>query len=422
MLTDYYDLPISTTSQAAQTSFNLGIHKLLGHEADTLDTLRDAVGHDPGFAMAHAVIARAQMFAGDLPAAAAAIAQAEALSGGVTRREKSHIAAMALLVAGKGPQAYAAIRAHVAEHPRDAVVAQTCSTVFGLIGFSGRPGREAETLAYLAGLAPHYGEDWWFLSQYAFALCETGSLAQADAMIEQSLKLNRANAQAAHVRSHTWYEMGEAEAGRAFLTEWLDGYDQSGMLHGHLSWHVALWALYAGDVDTMWARVDAAVSPTGATHSLPINVLTDTASILHRAELMGVDVPASRWAEISAYAAQKFPNCGNAFVDVHAALAHAMAGNGDALRKIISDPAGPAADLVPDLACGYRLLADQDFAASATHFTKAMHDLDRIGGSRAQRDLVEQSLLSVLMRQGRAEEAKRIAVMRRPVLAETVDA
>jgi hypothetical protein len=329
---------------------------------------------------------------------------------------------MGLLVAGKGPEAYAAIRAHVAEHPRDAVVAQTCSSVFGLIGFSGRAGREAETLAYLAGLAPHYGEDWWFLSQYAFALCETGSLAQADTLIDRALEMNRANAQAAHVRSHVSYELGEAEAGRAFLADWLEGYDASGMLHGHLSWHVALWALYAGDIDTMWARVDSAVSPTGATHSLPINVLTDTASILHRAEVMGVDVPAERWREISDYAAQYFPNCGNAFIDVHAALAHAMAGNTEALRRIITNPAGPAADMVPDLACGYRLLADQDLSASAYHFTRAMHELERLGGSRAQRDLVEHSLLSVLMRQGRGEEAERIVALRRPVLAAMVHA
>ena len=111
--------------------------------------------------------------------------------------------------------AYAAIRAHADTWPRDALVAQTCSSVFGLIGFSGQPGREAETLAFVAGLLPHYGEDWWIISQYAFALCETGNLSKADQVIDRALALKSDSAHGAHVRSHVTYEMGETAAGRA---------------------------------------------------------------------------------------------------------------------------------------------------------------------------------------------------------------
>ena len=49
-----------------------------------------------------------------------------------------------------------------------------------------------------------------------------------------------------------------------------------------------------------------------------------------------------------------------------------------------------------------------------------MADHARIGGSRAQRDLLELALLTALLRQGRAEEARHITALRRPVLMRAV--
>ena len=303
MQTDLYDLPISTQSDAAATAYRLGQHRLLGAEARIVEAFEDCIAHDPGFALGHAGLARARQYANDMA----------------------------------GTDAYTAIRAHVEAHPRDAVVAQTCTSVFGLIGFSGQPGREAEMLAFNASLLPHYGEDWWCLSQYAFALCETGQLAKATRQIDRALALNPDNANGAHVRSHVLYETGETETGRSYLADWVGHHDRDGFLHGHLSWHVALWALEQGDEAGMWAVMDADVAP-GTCKALPINVLTDTASLLFRAEAAGVAVDPARWRQISDYAAQFFPSCGNAFVDTHAALAHAMAGNGEELSRIITSP------------------------------------------------------------------------------------
>ena len=42
---------------------------------------------------------------------------------------------------------------------------------------------------------------------------------------------------------------------------------------------------------------------------------------------------------------------------------------------------------------------------------------ERIGGSRAQRDLLEFALLGALLRSGRTEEAHRLLILRRPVHA-----
>ena len=419
MQTDLYDLPISTQSDAAATAYRLGQHRLLGAEARIVEAFEDCIAHDPGFALGHVGLSRARQYANDMAGARAATATARDLAQGVTDREAGHIHAMGLLTDGKLTDAYTAIRAHVGAHPRDAVVAQTCTSVFGLIGFSGQPGREAEMLAFNASLLPHYGEDWWCLSQYAFALCETGQLAKATRQIDRALALNPDNANGAHVRSHVLYETGETETGRSYLADWVGHHDRDGFLHGHLSWHVALWALEQGDEAGMWAVMDADVAP-GTCKALPINVLTDTASLLFRAEAAGVAVDPARWRQISDYAAQFFPSCGNAFVDTHAALAHAMAGNGEELSRIITSPRGNAADLVPDLAEGFAHIARGNWAEATAHLTAAMADHARIGGSRAQRDLLELALLTALLRQGRAEEARHITALRRPVLMRAV--
>lgn len=413
---DRYDNRLSTGSAAARDHYITGLDRLLAGQVRFVDAFEEAVAADPGFALGHAALARGAQTVGDGARARDAIATARGLTGGIAPREQSHIHALDLLVAGRSAEAYAAIRAHVDLYPRDALIAQTCSSVFGLIGFSGQPGREAEILAYTAGLLPHYGEDWWCLSQYAFALCETGALDRAARYIDRSLALNPQNAHGAHVRSHVYYEAGDPQLGVAYLGEWLAGYHREGYLHGHLSWHAALWALEQGDVATMWDRIDADIRP-GASAGLPINVLTDTASILHRAEMAGVPVPPARWGEISAYAAQFFPKAGLGFVDIHAALAHAMAGDGDAMARLMETPNDLTGDLVTPIAEGYLALARGDWAEAVQCLSAAMADHARLGGSRAQRDLLEISLLGALLRLGKESEARRLLALRRPALA-----
>jgi len=395
-----------TASALARDHYVTGVDRILGAGPDMVGAFHAALAADPGFALAHVGLARA------------AIADARALSDGLPPKQAAHINAVGLMIEGKTKQAYAAIRAHVAEHPRDALVAQTCTSIFGMIGFSGQPGREAELLAYTSALLPHYGDDWWMLSQHAFSLCETGQIDRASAMIDASLALNPRNAHGAHVRSHVDYEAGDVTAGATYLLNWLADYDRGALMHGHLSWHVALWSLEQGDVDAMWQRVDADVKP-GAALGLPINVLTDSASILYRAELAGENVPAERWQAVSDYARQFFPKPGLGFVDIHAALAHAMAGNTDALETIIANPVGPAADLVREYASAYRAIAAQNWAEATGHLTSSMADHARIGGSRAQRDLLVHTLLGTLLKQGRDDEARRLLAMQRPVQAGT---
>lgn len=416
-LSDHYGNPLSTASDAARTAYDRGVAHFLAATWGATDAFETAIAADPRFALAHVGLARARMMAGDMAGAKAAQAAAEALSGEVTDREAAHIAAVSALVSGDAGLARARVRAHALDFPRDVMVVQMCCNAFGLIGFSGETGREAELLAYTTSLMPQYEGDWWMMSMQALALCETGQLGRALDLMERSLELNNTNANGSHFKGHTLYEAGQTEAGLDYLQEWIKDYDRRGALHGHLSWHIALWALHRGDAERMWAVVDAGVGPeTG--HSLPINVLTDTAAICARAELAGHEVAPERWAALSDYAAQYFPASGQSFADMHAALAHAMAGEGTRLARLTAGAQGFAGDLVPPVARAWDAMARQDWAGAVTELTPVMAQTERIGGSRAQRDLLELAYVNALMRMGQGAEARRVLAARRPVLAE----
>ncbi len=416
MLHDRYDNQISTVSGAARDHYIVGVDRVLSGAADMAAPFEAAVLADDSFALGHAGLARALVLSNDMRGAKAALARGVEISGGANARELSHLNVMQLQFGGKAAEALVALRAHLVEYPRDAMIAGLSTGVFGMIGFSGHAGREAELLAFTSALAPHYGDDWWMQTQHAFSLCEVGKLSEAGKLVDRSLAQKRDHSHAAHVRSHVYYEAGNLMDGIGFLEEWMPSYDRSGMMHGHLAWHVALWALEQGDTEKMWSWVDREVKPD-ASIGLPINIITDTASILYRAEMAGQDVDPARWQHISEYASKAFPRVGNSFIDMHAALAHAMAGQQDALRDYLDAAKGFAADVVRDCAKAFDAIAKQDWAGATAALSAALVDDARLGGSRAQRDLLEFSLVNVLLRQGKGEEAERIIGLRRPLRA-----
>ena len=416
MFRDRYGLPLSTESAAARDAYVEAMDLFLGANAGSEGAFARAGLEDPSFALAHAGRARALQMRGRGREAAAAMAEARGAANGCSAREAGHLHALGLLIDGDGPGAYAAILAHLGEWPLDAMIAQPCCGVFGLIGFSGRAGREAEQLAFTDRLAPHYGDDWWFLAQHGFSQVEAGQVAEAEANLERALAGHPRNANAAHIRAHVHYEAGERETGLARLDAWRRDYDREAQLSCHIAWHVAIWRAEAGDMDGAWRVYEADVAPGGA-WGPPINVLTDSAAFVLRAELAGGAAPDGAWERLSDYAGAFFPNPGIAFADVHAALAHAMAGRGEALMRIVEAAAGPAGDMVSGLAEALGAYGRGEWDEAVALLAPWMAGHERIGGSRAQRDLLEFALIGALLRSGRTEEARRLLILRRPMHA-----
>ncbi len=416
MLDDRYGNAMTTKSTEARDAYVEGVDHILAATYGASEAFSRAAKADPEFALAEAGLARALMYDNDMAGAKAAIGRAETLKPGTTEREQRHVDIFSAMLSGQPVLARDTIKAHVADSPCDALAAQACTNVFGLIGFSGCTGREADLLAYTAWLSPHYGDDWWMMSMHALSLCETGQIQKSLDLMERSLELNNANANASHFKSHAQYEAGMKDEGLGYLKDWLPDYDRRGILHGHLSWHLALWALHHGDLELMWSTVDASIAP-GASESLPINVLTDTAALYFRAQLAGHEVAPERWATLSRYASEAFPKSGQSFADIHAALTHAMAGDGAELDRLAQTTNGYAGDLVAPVARAWRAIAAQNWDVALAELTPVMSDHARLGGSRAQRDLLELTYANVLLRLGKGAEAERMLTTRRPVLS-----
>ena len=331
--------------------------------------------------------------------AKAPLARARELAAGATPREQSQIAIFEKILTGQAPAALEAIREHMKSWPRDAMALAPATSVFGLIGFSGKVGREIDQLAVLEPFEKHYGDDWWYRTQLAFAQIELGQFDEGERNIESALAAYPQSAHAAHIRGHLFYELGEREAGLAFLKEWMTDYPRDGMMHCHNSWHLALWSMETGRHEQAWRIYNEALRP-GAAWGPQINVATDCPAFLLRAEMAGQPRQPELWRELGDYSTKWFGKPGLSFVDMHTVLAYAMAGDNEKLATFTDSPRGAAGDMVPSMARGFDAFAHGDWQRAADEIEPLLATHERLGGSRAQRDLLEYIVAAAKLRAG----------------------
>src|SRR5882757_7596680 len=419
MLTDRYELPLSTGSSAARDAYLQGCEAKLTMYPGAVEAFDRALAADPGFALAHAARAHAMLERGDATAARASMSAANSLVDGLSAREASHIAFFDLLVAGDAEAAHSALPAHLNEWPRDAVVLGTTAFTNGLIGSSGRAGQKRALLELLERLAPSYGDDWWFTAHHGMALSENGLRDAARPKIDRSLARNPSNPWAAHARAHLCYEEGDPDAARAFLAAWLTTYPRNGLLYSHLSWHLALGDLEAGDAAAAFRLFREAFSPD--VHSgPPRGKVNDAVSFLWRWELAGHPRDADAWRMMHDFANSAFPRAGVAFSDMHIALAQVVAGNDAALEararqidELARQARYPSGPCVPAVSQAFAAFERRDFSAAIDALEPIARELERIGGSRAQLDLVEFTLLKAYLNAKRLDDARRMLSARR---------
>lgn len=402
---------LSTTPAAAE-AYDRGVENMLSANKGAAEAFGKALAEDPYYAPAHAALARHHQMHANRAEAKAALALAREHAGRFAGREAGLTHCLALVVEGKTADALPAIHAHMRAYPQDALALSPCCGVFGLYGFSGRVGRDRLLRDYLDGLAGGFGEDWWFLVQHGFAMIETGDVDAGAAKVDRALALYPREGNGAHIRAHAHYERGEAAAGYAALGAWMDGYARESLLYCHLDWHRALWALALGRRADAWAIYRQGVAP-GAIWGPSLNVATDAAAFLLRAELAGEARPREEWRRVADYCAAEFPRGGIAFLDVHALLAAAMAEDAAGFEKRRADLRGPAADIVAGLGEAFAAYARGAAGACADALGPWLATHERIGGSRAQRDLLEELHLAALAGAGRTQDAAAFARARR---------
>src|ERR1700739_599523 len=125
MLTDRYELPLSTASSAARDAYVQGCEAKLTMYPGALEGFDRAIAADPGFALAHAASAHVLLERGEGAAAPASMAPANSLVPGLSAREASHIAFFDLLAAGDAQDALSAVDSPPEPLPRHAVGLRT---------------------------------------------------------------------------------------------------------------------------------------------------------------------------------------------------------------------------------------------------------------------------------------------------------
>jgi tetratricopeptide (TPR) repeat protein len=420
MLTDRFGLALSTASADARDDYVRASDLALTFYPGAAEAYDRAIAADPGFALAHAGKAQLLMRQGDAAAARAALAAAKAAATGLSEREAGHIGFFELVFAGRTEAAITALYAHLDAWPRDALVVSVAANPNGLIGGSGHIGQKHKIAVLMDSLAPHYGDDFWFTSYHAMALSEDGQLAPARAKIEQSLAANPNNAHGAHGFAHVCYESGELEAARTFLSAWLADYPRDGFFYGHLSWHFALCELQAGNwpgVTHLYRDAIALDRHSGG----PQQKVSDGAALLWRSELAGRPRDGAAWRALHDYAESALPRPGSGLADLHVLLAQAVMGDAAALdlrarqmAELAREGRYPSGAYLPQLAHGFAAFERGDFAGAIAALAPLAGQNERIGGSRAQHDLIEFTLLRACIAADRPEEVQRLLGLRRP--------
>jgi hypothetical protein len=410
---DRYDLPLSTSSDAAAAAYREGVDLMFSAWPGATEAFDAAIAADPDFALAHIARARHRFIHADVKAAQASSATARALvAQNGSEREKSQVEILALGMEGQSAKSLTLALAHLEQWPRDAMIFVLPMGAFGLFAFSGMADHDQARVDLCEKLKGHYGDDWFFLTSLGWSHTENNNVGHGRAITQRAFETRRANANAVHALAHAMFEDGSGGDADNLITGWIPTYERSGLLHGHICWHQALVALENGDADRALAIYAAKVHPK-VTLAPPLNSVSDGASLLWRLEAYGHDVSKELWEEAAAHGERSFPKAGVPFADMHMALIAAATGNHAALNQRIAELEKRLADgrlapgpVMPAVCRALLAFGNGHYGECARILEPVAAEVVRIGGSHAQREIIEDTLLVAFMKGGHPAKAR----------------
>lgn len=407
---DPLGLPLSTTAEAAAT-FNAGLERLMRLQSGAEEFFAEAARIDPDFALAHAALALLGHESGAETDVSTALAAARrAVRTNADDRERSLVSVVGLRIREPRRAGADALRRHIAAYPRDVLAV---SAAVPTIAFSGVIDVQQDVWALVEGLAPAYGDHWWYISLLAFVRQDQARYDEAALLAESALSCEPASGHAVHALTHVHYETGQHETGRAWLDHWIAASGRSASHRAHFAWHAALHDLALGDLSAVRRRFgDQLADVTG------VRGLVDTASLLWRWRVAATGWDPAQHEPPAAAPVLATIDDGllgqpqTPFIALHAAVAHAANQDRDALAALAgrcsrSRDAATRAVVAP-VCRGFVDVLDEDWASATDRLTSALPDLATVGGSAAQREVVEETLLLALYRSGDLDGARTV--------------
>jgi tetratricopeptide (TPR) repeat protein len=405
-LKDAYGNPVSSSSRAAVDLYDSGVRSLLGFGASVIDDFRAAVEADPDFVLARAALGVSLYLAEKMPEGRAEVdraAASAAAAGSLTAREKRHVEALALWVAGRGSDAIPLIKEVLAGHPRDMLLMQRLYYIYFW------QGRSAEMLELTQSLLPVLGEDGYMLGYHAFALEENRRFDEALALAERAIAINARDAWAVHALAHVLYERGENARGALALPLRIHPCDHLGYFKNHLLWHLALMHLAEGRYDRVRKLFQ---SVFGNVEIIVGSDLQDSVALAWRLDLYGQPDP-RRWQHLGAAARGWLEMPLLLFHDLHVGMALGAAGDWasaelqlERLRQQAKKTRNATLpEVVVPLMEGLHAFARGEYALSVARIEPLTERIVEVGGSHAQREVFHDTLLEAALRAGEPERA-----------------
>ena len=207
------------------------------------------------------------------------------------------------------------------------------------------------------------------------------------------------------------FRSGDASGGEDFLDAWLRSFDAPASSYVHLSWHLALFELAQGKYQETLDRYERYIRPSVVAKSMA--TLNDSASLMWRLQMYCGGPAPKPWEEVLEIAAPAAERPGAAFRDAHAALAFAGGGDHEAMAKITSrlrksaeEGDSFAREVVLPLVQGIEAFANENYAESVRLMEPVFPQLVRVGGSHAQREVFEDTMLEAYIRAEQFEKAE----------------
>jgi tetratricopeptide (TPR) repeat protein len=318
---------------------------------------------------------------------------AQAPGANADERERRFIEVAAARIADPGPDSAAALLGYIDAYPEDALAV---SLAVPTIAFNGATEVPSEAWALIEALAPAYGSHWWYCGMLAFIRQEQNRFAEAGELADRALAAEPASGHAAHAKAHVHYETGDHRAGLTWLDRWIVDSGPQASHRAHFSWHAAIHELALGDYEALARRYAGQLAPPAVRG---VRALVDSASLLWKSRVGGL--PSDRngiEAVLQTVPDRLLAEPPTPFLALHVAVALAAANDCRGLSRLrryaercdnaaFFSTVAPLTEALIDLLHG-----DFEIATNALLALDA-EGVDALGGSAAQREVVEDTLI-----------------------------
>ncbi len=424
MLHDLWGADVTTASRVAVDSLDAATLSLLSQRDDVALRLKAAIAADPGLVAGYAALGILHLASGRGPRQADAsrclgAARAAFAQRGGTRREAALISALGTWAeTGDMWQAADLLDEQLRAVALDPLVLRLAYAIRFMLGDP--VGMRLAVQRVLDVMPPDAPGRPYLHGCLAFALGETGERWRAEC--EGRLAVGEApdDLWGAHAVAHVMEEGGRARDGLAWLDGVTAGVAGASQFGRHLFWHSALFHLHLAEGDAALHLYDTEVWREPGTD---FRDLANAASLLWRIESQGVDVGAARWDELADEAERRLGEHCLAFADLHHAVALGAAGRRGAAARLLRgmrvralDGADSQAAVMGGGGLGVvrgvlaALLGDPAEASALLRLHR--NEVQALGGSNAQRDLVQRIAVDAALAAGDAADAERALINR----------